>query len=123
MRRSIVLVAPFVALFAVVAGSSCSAGSSSGGGFGGDDNSSPSSVTGTASNNPQTTTFVGPSTGQGGNNGCGTSCSADLKSVMDCNGNVVMTCPNGQGCGKNGCEDPCQAAVDNQSTIGCDFYS
>jgi hypothetical protein len=50
-------------------------------------------------------------------------CSADLHDVLDCNGNVVMTCPPDQGCGIGGCVPACQAATDNKSTIGCDYYA
>ena len=60
-------------------------------------------------------------TGDGSN--CETQCSADLHSVVDCDGNVVETCPPGTGCGANGCVAPCQAAQDNQSSIGCDYYA
>jgi hypothetical protein len=51
-------------------------------------------------------------------------CSGDLHSVLDCNNNVIATCPNDQGCGAGGqCVPACQAAADNKSTVGCDYYS
>ena len=51
-------------------------------------------------------------------------CSADLHDVLDDQGNVVMTCPPDQGCGPNGtCVAACDSAVDNKSTIGCEYYS
>ncbi len=51
-------------------------------------------------------------------------CSGDLHSVLDCNDNVIQTCPSDQGCGAGGqCVAACQAAADNKSTVGCDYYS
>lgn len=59
--------------------------------------------------------------GDGGT--CETTCSADLHDVLDCNGNVIQTCPADQGCGVGGCVPACQAATDNKSTIGCDYWA
>jgi hypothetical protein len=51
-------------------------------------------------------------------------CSSDLHDVLDDQGNVVMTCPPDQGCGPNGtCVAACDSAIDNKSTIGCEYYS
>ncbi len=51
-------------------------------------------------------------------------CSGDLHSVLDCNDNVITTCPDDQGCGAGGqCVAACQAAADNKSTVGCNYYS
>jgi len=51
-------------------------------------------------------------------------CSSDLHSVLDDEGNVVKTCPDDQGCGPNGtCVPACDSAVDNKSTIGCEYFS
>ncbi len=50
-------------------------------------------------------------------------CSADLHSVVDCNGNVVTTCGAEQGCSDGACVDACMAAAANSSSIGCDYYS
>jgi IgGFc binding protein len=55
---------------------------------------------------------------------CGIHCSADLHQVLDCNENVISTCPDDQGCAPGGtCVAPCDSAAANASTIGCDFYS
>jgi hypothetical protein len=55
---------------------------------------------------------------------CANRCSADLRSVVDCNDKVLTSCPAGQGCGANGtCVDACQSARDNKSSIGCDYYA
>ncbi len=60
----------------------------------------------------------------GGNNGCDVHCSADLHDVLDCNQNLIKSCPADQGCGPGGaCVAPCDSAKVNGSTIGCDFYS
>ncbi len=51
-------------------------------------------------------------------------CSADLHSVLDCNDNVVTTCPADQGCGANGaCVPACDSAAANQSSIGCEYWA
>jgi hypothetical protein len=61
--------------------------------------------------------------GSGGGSDC-MGCSADLHDVLDCNGNVIETCPADQGCAPGGvCVPACDAAKANESTIGCDFYS
>ena len=53
---------------------------------------------------------------------CG--CSSDLKSVVDCNGGVVITCNADQGCANSQCiDDPCQAAEIAKSTTGCDYWA
>jgi hypothetical protein len=57
--------------------------------------------------------------------GCtiGNRCSADLRSVIDCNGNVVLTCPEGQGCVAGSCGGgPCESAKQNKTSVGCDYY-
>ncbi|APR88636.1 hypothetical protein A7982_13985 [Minicystis rosea] len=80
-----------------------------------------------------------PSTGGGGSGGsggddisltsgstgtmCETHCSADLHSVVDCNGKMVSTCPVDQGCSQGGCVPSCESAKENKSTIGCDYYA
>lgn len=54
---------------------------------------------------------------------CASRCSADLHSVVDCEGNVLSTCPDDQGCGPMGCIPACESAEANESTIGCDYYA
>ncbi|CAN5234948.1 hypothetical protein BH09MYX1_BH09MYX1_49010 [soil metagenome] len=65
--------------------------------------------------------------GDGGGDGGACSsltCSSDLHSVIDCNGNVQSTCPDDQGCGAGGvCVPACDSAKANKSSIGCDYYS
>ncbi|HTK75145.1 MAG TPA: IgGFc-binding protein, partial [Gemmataceae bacterium] len=53
----------------------------------------------------------------------GSKCSSDLRSLVDCNGNVLMTCPPDQGCEGTGCVPACQAAIDSKGSIGCEFYA
>ncbi len=63
--------------------------------------------------------------GNGGNN-LGTECvpcSADFTQVLDCDGNVVKTCPDDQLCGLGECMAPCDAAEVNKSSVGCDYYA
>ncbi len=63
--------------------------------------------------------------GDGGADGssCAVHCSSDLHEVIDCNNNVVTTCPADQGCANGGCVAACDSANANKSTIGCDYYS
>jgi hypothetical protein len=52
-------------------------------------------------------------------------CSADLRSVVACDGRVIQQCPPGQACRPDParCEAaPCTAAAENFTTIGCDFF-
>jgi hypothetical protein len=52
-------------------------------------------------------------------------CSSDLHTVLDCDGNVVETCPDDQGCDlKTGsCVNACAAAGANESSLGCEYYA
>ena len=52
-----------------------------------------------------------------------TSCSGDLHDILDCNGNVVQTCPADQGCAAGTCVAACDAAKANKSSVGCDYYA
>ncbi|HEY4055486.1 MAG TPA: IgGFc-binding protein, partial [Kofleriaceae bacterium] len=56
-----------------------------------------------------------------GSNPSGNSCSSDLHSVTDANGNVVQTCPDDQGCAAGQCVEACAAAAASQGSVGCDF--
>ncbi|HSD89478.1 MAG TPA: hypothetical protein VLB44_18235, partial [Kofleriaceae bacterium] len=40
--------------------------------------------------------------GTGDGNSCSNRCSADLHQILDCEGNVVETCPDTQGCTPTG---------------------
>lgn len=80
---------------------------------------------------------TGTSTGTGGTNlgfdaGTGAAdaappcfpCSADLKSITDCDGNVLQTCQNGQACAGGVCvDDACDAAKQSKSSVGCEYWS
>ena len=60
----------------------------------------------------------------GGGTGCDPlGCSGDLHSVVDCMGSLVDMCPPDKGCSGGKCVAACQAAVDNKSSIGCDYYA
>lgn len=70
--------------------------------------------------------------GQGGHAGgllqdgaiCETTCSNDLKAVVNCNGTVVTQCTPDQGCANAECIDnPCQAAELSKSSYGCDYWA
>jgi hypothetical protein len=53
----------------------------------------------------------------------GPRCSSDLHSLVDCSGNVLMTCPPDQGCSGSACVPACDSAKQNKSNLGCDYYS
>jgi hypothetical protein len=61
--------------------------------------------------------------GDGGSNQCESTCSADLHDILDCNGNVLSTCPADQGCAGGTCVAACDSAASNKSSIGCDYYA
>lgn len=62
--------------------------------------------------------------GVGGDGGCSNTCSADLKSYLDCDGNVLHECPGDTACAPGGaCIEPCEAAAQQKSTVGCEFFS
>jgi hypothetical protein len=51
-------------------------------------------------------------------------CSGDLHNVVDCMGNVIMTCTPDQACAPGGiCQPACDAARAQKSSIGCDYYA
>jgi IgGFc binding protein len=56
---------------------------------------------------------------------CGTHCSADLHTVIDCEGTVVQTCTGTMGCDAviGTCADACQAAVTSKQSVGCEYYA
>jgi len=51
----------------------------------------------------------------------GSTCSSDLHSVLDEQGNVIGTCPDDQGCANGQCVPACDAAAASQGSVGCDF--
>jgi hypothetical protein len=69
--------------------------------------------------------YDGPGlTGDSAGGPCGAPhCSSDLHSLVDCNGNVLKTCPPSEGCSGTSCVPACQAAEDNKSSLGCDYYA
>ncbi len=97
----------------------CSAGSEDGTGGGGDGTGASTTSQGTSSGG-STGSF---SEGGGGNANCGLTCSADLHSIIDCNGNLVTSCPPDQGCANATCVPACDAAIENKSSIGCEYWA
>jgi IgGFc binding protein len=54
--------------------------------------------------------------------GCsGVVCSRDLRSVRDCDDNLVKECPAETACGNGECLAPCDAVAANEGSIGCSF--
>lgn len=53
------------------------------------------------------------------------SCSPDYHEVITCDGVVLETCPDDQACDVliQGCADACQAAGDNQASVGCEYWA
>jgi hypothetical protein len=54
---------------------------------------------------------------------CGTACSPDLRSITNCKGEIIKSCPENTACAGTECIAPCKAAERLGSTLGCDFYS
>lgn len=53
-----------------------------------------------------------------------TVCSVDGTRILDCETEaVVATCQAGELCTANGCKEACEAAVENRSSIGCEYYA
>jgi hypothetical protein len=48
-------------------------------------------------------------------------CSGDLRSVVDADGKVIITCPPEQGCLGGQCIEACAAAAGSHGNVGCDF--
>jgi len=60
----------------------------------------------------------------GGGGSCDTTCSNDLKNVIDCKGQVITACTADQGCANGACiGDPCMAAEVSKSSYGCDYWA
>lgn len=60
----------------------------------------------------------------GGGTSCQTHCTGDLKTVVDCNNQVVTQCQPDQGCANGACiDDPCEAARQSKSSYGCDYWA
>lgn len=79
----------------------------------------PSASATTGGEGGSITVGVGPTGG-----GCENQCSGDLHSVVDCNGGIVMTCPDDQGCAPDlTCVPACDAANLAKSTVGCEYYT
>lgn len=54
---------------------------------------------------------------------CTPHCSVDQTQVVDCFGKVVETCGAGELCTTQGCATACDAAKQNKSSIGCEYYA
>jgi hypothetical protein len=57
--------------------------------------------------------------------GCAVRCSADLHSVVDCNGATLETCTGAEGCdlATAHCTNACAAATSNKQSVGCEYYA
>lgn len=61
---------------------------------------------------------------EGGPPQCDSTCSNDLKTVIDCMGVTKTTCTVDQGCSNGACiDDPCKAAEESKSSYGCDYWA
>jgi len=49
-------------------------------------------------------------------------CNADNTAVIDCDGSVWECAPD-ESCSSGSCMDPCTAAEENHSSVGCDYYA
>jgi len=60
-------------------------------------------------------------TGDGFELPTGAGCSADLRDVLDANGDVVGACPSGMGCSDGACVPACDAAEASGGNVACRF--
>lgn len=102
--------------------SACSAGSRERTFNNGEGGSGAGSGSSSTSNGSSGCVF-GCGNGGGGGSSVGNACSADLQSVTDENGTVLMTCPSDQGCFQGQCVPACEAAAKTQGSIGCDYFA
>ncbi|HTN85984.1 MAG TPA: IgGFc-binding protein [Sorangium sp.] len=58
-----------------------------------------------------------------GSGGTGSACSADMREVLDDEGNVVAACPPELGCHQGQCIPACEAAEKAGGSIGCDYLA
>jgi hypothetical protein len=59
--------------------------------------------------------------GAGDGNSKSYKCTGDLRTIVDENGNVIMQCPDDQGCAGGQCIPACDAAAASKGSIGCDY--
>ncbi|MSP24276.1 MAG: hypothetical protein EXR75_03745 [Myxococcales bacterium] len=106
----------FTALLGGLGASACSATGKS-------EFSSASSAAG-ASTNGSGGALTTIAVGVGGGTSCALTCSADLKKVIDCNGELIETCSGDVACLGGTCSgDPCAAAEASKSSYGCDYWA
>jgi hypothetical protein len=128
------LVAPLVAASAIcaIAGAvaSCGAGSADDGRTGGRGGAGAGNgAGGEAGSAGAPDASVGDALFEGGGGSGGgapvcPTCSADLKSVLDCDGSVILTCPDGVPCSGGACGgDPCIAAESAKTSFGCEYWA
>ncbi|WP_437629825.1 IgGFc-binding protein [Sorangium sp. So ce854] len=61
--------------------------------------------------------------GDSSSSAIGTGCSADMRDVVDAEGNAVEVCPPELGCYQGQCIPACEAAVKAGGSIGCDYLA
>ena len=56
---------------------------------------------------------------------CEPTCSSDLHSVVDCDGNLIEQCKGSDGCDVSAgvCTNACTAAINNKQSVGCEYYA
>jgi hypothetical protein len=107
----------FLVAIAAIALSACS---SKGTGFDDDGGNSDDGGTPCDPNDP----FCNPTTQESGtpdSNTLNYKCTGDLRQIIDDQGNVIMTCPDDQGCAGGQCVPACDAAAASKGSIGCDY--
>src|SRR5262249_26116652 len=53
-------------------------------------------------------------------------CSSDLHTLYDGCGKILQTCPPDKGCspeGQGSCVAPCDAAIANKTSVGCEYFT
>lgn len=55
--------------------------------------------------------------------GCSSSCSADGRQILDCNGDPKTTCPDDEVCHSGECTNACALADESKASVGCDYFA
>ena len=125
MRSTILAGVCGLTVVAVVAAmAACSASDDNQGGTGGSSTSTSTSTTSSGFGGSGGIGFGGDINFGGMGGGCENTCSANLKEVINCHGQVIETCTGDQACLNGECSnDPCGAAQESKSSYGCDFWT
>src|SRR5439155_26777407 len=107
----------FFALASILVG----CGSKHGNGFDDDGGNPDDGGTNCAPEDPFCNPMPDPDANAGDGNSKTYKCTGDLRQIIDDQGNVIMTCPDDQGCAGGQCVPACDAAAASKGSIGCEY--